>query len=208
MSLAELLLRGVVASREPAAAAKEEEYNAIVRQRVSDTVDALNLVLPGELFTEDRLANNASLLAPGEHGGAVFTRPSTDLWGAGPRAIIAKRVVFERSAVVDGIHFSTTETADGKDECATVRVGAVVVFRGCTFERPLDSTSSMVVVDTGAKVTLLGCVFRGSGTTVAPVVQHSVGPAPPDTDVQIAFCYNQTGNTLATAGSAIETGNH
>jgi hypothetical protein len=212
MSLIEILQRNTRMGREQhdadlldAESSKLEEYNAIVRRKAMEAIEALALVLPGELFTEDRLIRNTKLLAPGSHGGAILTKPHTDLWAAGPGAYITKRVVIEQDAVLDGLVISTTDLTAGSDECVTVRAGATVVFRGCTFERPTDSTSSMVVVESTAKATLFGCVFRGSGTTSSRVVAHPVGAA---TDVQIAFCYNSTVNTLGVAADVTMTGNH
>jgi hypothetical protein len=91
-----------------------------------------------------------------------------------------------------GITFSA---AAGTGPLVTVS-GGTTVFRGCTFEKPGDDTASQVSVASGPKAILLGCVFRGSGTTASRVVDHPVGAA---TDVQVAFCYNKTGNTLGNA---------
>ncbi len=212
MSLVEILQRNTRTGRVlhdaallEAESTKLEEYNAIVRRKAMEAIEALALVLPGELFTEDRLIRNTKLLAPGSHGGAILTKMHTDLWAAGPGAYITKRVVIEQDAVLDGLVISTTDLVSGSDECVTVRAGATVIFRSCTFERPTDSTSSMVVVESTAKATLIGCVFRGSGTTSSHVVAHPVGAA---TDVQIAFCYNSTVNTLGVAADVTMTGNH
>jgi hypothetical protein len=205
MSLVEILQRNARTARAQHESSNLEEYNAVVRRKAMEAIEALALVLPGELFTEDRLIRNTKLLAPGSHGGAILTKAHTDLWAAGPGAYITKRVVIEKDAVLDGLVISTTDLTPGADECVTVKAGATVIFRGCTFERPTDSTSSMVVVEDTAKATLIGCVFRGSGTTSSLVVAHPVGaPA----DVQIAFCYNNTVNILGDAADVTMTGNH
>ena len=205
MSLSEILSRRLHGAREKHESSKLEEFNTIVRRKALEMAEALALVLPGELFTEDRLANNTSLLAPGSHGGAELNKPMTSIWGVGPGTTLTKRVVINKDAVLDGLVISTTDLTSGSDECVVVRAGATAIFRGCTFERPGDSTSSMVVVEDGAKATMVGCVFRGGGTTASVMVAHPAGLA---TDVQIAFCYNRTVNTLGNAADVTMTGNH
>jgi len=194
MSLNELIARGIRQQSN-----RFREHNEVVRRRVADAVDALGLVLPGESFRERLLKGNALALAPGEHGGSVLDKEDTALQGVAPGAALTRRLVVENDAVIENITVSTDEG----DNCVNVKSPATVVFRGCTFERPLTSATSVVAVDAGAKVVLLGCVFRGSATTAQPVVSHG-GPA---ASVQIAFCYNKTGNTLFAGGTATGTGN-
>jgi len=203
MSLNEILVRnlrtgtGAQASR----LLKLEEFNVLIRRRVQRIVDALGLTLPGEKLSEFKLQENTVTLA-GEHGGGIFRKPDATLFGAGPNARMRKRVVVEADAVFDRM----TMSAPIEDlRCVLVKSPAVVLFRGCVFERPLDATTPFIEVEAGAKVTLLGCVFRGGGTTASPVVLHAGLPA----DVQIAFSYDRTGNALLfNVGTATGTGNH
>lgn len=174
-------------------------YNLLIRRRLANAVESLGIIEPGNVMREVKKSGNLFSLSPGSHGGASMTMPDTEIHGLGPGAVVSRPVSFTEDAVVDGLAFSTGEGA------ASVMVNgdAVVVLRGCTFERPGSDTGSHVAVANGAKVILLGCVFRGGGTTASPVVRHG-GPA---ANVQIGFCYNKTGNTLFTAGTATSTGN-
>jgi len=119
---------------------------------------------------------------------------------------MSRPVTCEKDAVVDGVVFSM----DGafSSPSVTVRVGAVVIFRNCIFERPGDDAQSHVLVEETGKATFVGCVFRGSTVTASPVVSHSVAGPGLGSDVQIAYSYNNTGNTLFAAGTAVGTGNH
>ena len=203
MSLNEILVRNLRTGTGAQAGRllKLEEFNVLIRRRVQRIVDALGLTLPGEKLSEFKLQENTVTLA-GEHGGAVFDKPDTTVFGAGPGARMNKRVVIEADAIFDRI----TVSAPIEDaRCVLVKSPAVVLFRGCVFERPDDATTPFVEVENGAKVTLLGCVFKGGGTTANPVVLH-VGAA---ADVQIAFSYDRTGNALLfNVGTATGTGNH
>jgi|15BtaG_2_1085339.scaffolds.fasta_scaffold00240_6 hypothetical protein len=199
MSLDELLIRRRHERRGAEAEVKAENYNLIVRRSVSDVVEAIGLTLPGSPLDERLTRNNVALMAPGSWGGKVLEKENSELHAISPGTFMRRRLVVGADAVIDGV---SVFTVDGTD-CVNVKAGASVLFRGCTFQRDLDSDTSMVTIDAAAKVVFLGCVFRGSGTTVAPMVQHA-GPA---ANVQIAFCYNKTGNTLFTAGTATGTGN-
>jgi hypothetical protein len=183
-----------------------DEFNILVRRRLEAAVDAIGAILPGGAFDEERKKDNTFLVTAGQHAGAIFDKPDTDLRAIGPGAIFGRRIVLEADAVIEGVTLSGDDAGEALGSaCAHVKSPAVVIFRGCAFERPEDSVASMVLVDDGAKVTMLGCVFKGSGTTSSPVVSHPAGAA---TDVQIAYSYNKTGNTLFTPGDATGTGNH
>lgn len=188
---------GKLVIKPPAAAA--EGFNEIVRRKLGDIASALNLVMPGSKFDEPRVANNVALFAPGEYGGISMTKLMSEAHAISPGTFFRRHMDISSDAVVDGL---TLAGEDGLG-CAIVRAGATAVFRGCTFERPTDSTSYMVLVEAGAKAIMLGCVFRGAGTTAVPMVSHGGAAA----SVQIAFCYNLTGNTLFTPGTATGTGN-
>tara|TARA_R100000697_G_scaffold2108_1_gene4772 strand:+ start:620 stop:1225 length:606 start_codon:yes stop_codon:yes gene_type:complete len=180
--------------------AAAEGFNEIVRRKLGDIASALSLVMPGSKFEEPRIANNVSLFAPGEYGGLTMSKVMSEAHAISPGTFFRKHLEVTSSVVVDGL------TLAGEDElgCAVVRAGATAIFRNCTFERPLTSTSYMVLVEAGAQAIMLGCVFRGSGTTATPLVSHTGAAA----SVQIAFCYNFTGNpTLFTPGTATGTGN-
>tara|TARA_R100000353_G_scaffold28972_1_gene24130 strand:+ start:18029 stop:18634 length:606 start_codon:yes stop_codon:yes gene_type:complete len=174
-------------------------FNEIVRRKLGNIASALNLVMPGSKFEEPRIANNVSLFAPGEYGGISMTKVMSEAHAISPGTFFRKHADISANVVVDGL------TLASEDElgCVTVRAGYTAVFRGCTFERPSESTSHMVLVEAGARAIMLGCVFRGSGVTSLPMVSHTGAAA----DVQIAFCYNRTGNTLFTPGTATGTGN-
>jgi hypothetical protein len=182
-----------------------EGYNMSLRRRIHGLVESINLVLPGENLTESRVQNNVFNVAPGDHGGSTLTKADTEIRSVGAGAVIKRPTVCSGDAIMDGVTFST-----GTDTGPSVSVNspAVVLFRGCVFEKPGDDVDSHVYVEEGAKATFVGCVFRGSGTTAAPVVSHTVAGVGVITDVQIAFSYNKTGNTLFTAGTATATGNH
>ena len=180
-------------------------YNMSLRRRIHGFVESLNLVLPGDSITESLLQNNVFNVAPGDHGGNTFTKTDTEIRAVGAGAAITRPVVCDSDAVMDGVRFSTA-TATGAS--VSINSPAVVLFRGCVFEKPGDDTDSHVYVEEGAKATFIGCVFRGSGTTASPVVSHTVAGVGVITDVQIAFSYNKTGNTLFTALTATATGNH
>lgn len=174
-------------------------YNLLVRRRLASAVESLGIIEPGNAMKEVKKKGNLFSLSPGSHGGAAMSMPDTEIHGLGPGAVVNRPVSFTSDAVVDGVTFSTGEGP------ASVRVNgtAVVVLRNCTFERPEDDVFSHIAVATGAKAIVLGCVFRGSGTTAVPVVNHGGAAA----NVQIGFCYNKTGNTLFTGGTATSTGN-
>ena len=185
---------------------KLDEFNTLVRRRVETFIDAIGAILPGEMFTSSTKKDNAFLVTAGSHTGAIFDKPDTDLRAIGPGAVFERRLILEADAVIEGVTLSGDPLGELLGTgCVHVKSPAVVIFRGCAFERPEDSVTSMVIIDDGAKVTLLGCVFKGSGTTSSPVVYHPAGAA---TDVQIAYSYNKTGNTLFTPGDATSTGNH
>ena len=200
MSLNELWLasrQGKAYGKKPAEVA--EGFNEIVRRKLNGIASALNLVMPGSKFEEPRISNNVSLFAPGEYGGISMTKVMSEAHAISPGTFFRKHMDISANVVVDGL----TLASEDEFGCVTVRAGYTAVFRGCTFERPTDSTSQMVLVEAGARAIILGCVFRGSGSTLMPMVSHSGAAA----DVQIAFCYNRTGNTLFTGGTATGTGN-
>jgi hypothetical protein len=175
-------------------------FNDIVRRKLGDIASALRLTMPGSTFKETRAANNTFLLAPGGYGGATLSKTLSEMHAVSPGARMDRGLNLVGSAVIDGVLLA----GSGPEGCAVVRSTATVIFRGCTFERPTDSVQSMVTVETSGRAIFLGCVFRGSGTTVLPMISHG-GPA---ANVQVAFCYNATGNpTLFTPGTATGTGN-
>jgi len=175
-------------------------FNALVRRRIFEVIGSLGLIAPGDPITETLKRGNTFALAPGDHGGNIFDKPDTELVAPVPGAVVTKALTINDDAVIDGVVFNTPT---GSGALVTV-TGGTTVFRGCTFEKPEDDTSSHVSVASGPKAILIGCVFRGSGTTANRVVDHPAGAA---TDVQVAFCYNKTGNTLGNAADITMTGN-
>jgi hypothetical protein len=175
-------------------------FNTLVRRRMFEMMDSLGIIMPGESVAEPLKRQNLLLLAPGAHGGNIFKKPDTELHALAPGAVVTRPLFIEDDAVIDGVIFSA---AAGTGPLVTVS-GGTTVFRGCTFEKPEDDTASQVSVTSGPKAILLGCIFRGSGTTASRVVDHPAGAA---TDVQVAFCYNKTGNTLGNAADITMTGN-
>lgn len=175
-------------------------FNALVRRRIIEVVESLGINMPGDPVVETLKQKNLFLFAPGRHGGNIFKKPDTELHALAPGAVVTMPLTVEDDTVIDGIVFST---ATGTGPLVTIS-GGTTVFRGCTFEKPADDTSAHVSVANGPKSILIGCVFRGSGTTATPVVDHPAGAA---TDVQVAFCYNKTGNTLGLAADVTLTGN-
>lgn len=206
MKLAEMLSVG---GAEKSYAGRMGYFNALVRRRVFEMVESLGIIMPGEPVTEPNKRQNLLLLAPGAHGGNSFRKIDTELHALAPGAVLTKPLTIEEDAVIDGITFSG---ASGDVPLVTVGTGTTVfrtVFRGCTFEKPTDDISAHVSITTGAKVILVGCVFRGSGSSATPVVDHPIGLA---TDVQIAFCSNKTNpggapNTLGDPADVTLTGN-
>ena len=179
-------------------------FNMLVRRRVNQTVESLGVVLPGNAMTEWKEKNNIFALAPGEHGGKILTKPDTEIHALAPGAIITKPLDINADAVIDGVTLMPPVVSGSLVTVRRQTPLPTVVFRNCTFEQTADATSAHVTIESGPKVILIGCVFRGSGTTVTPVVDHPVGAA---TDVQVAFCYNNTGNTLGNAADVTLTGN-
>tara|TARA_R110000824_G_scaffold330135_2_gene516927 strand:+ start:1888 stop:2487 length:600 start_codon:yes stop_codon:yes gene_type:complete len=176
-------------------------FNMLVRRRISQTVESLGVVLPGNSMTEWMEKNNIFALSPGEHGGKVLTKVDTEIHAPAPGAVITRPLDITADAVIDGVMIAPSSS---EGVLVTVRAAAKVVFRGCTFEQPGAETSSHITVEDGGKAVLLGCVFRGSATSASPVVAHPAGAA---TDVQVAFCYNKTGNTLGVGADVTMTGN-
>ena len=201
MSLDELLVRQLTDRRrkDRKRSDRVESYNKILRRRLSEIVTSLGVSMPGSPFREPRPSNKVALLAPGEYGGSTLRRPNSEVHALSPGTFMRRRLLIESDAVIDGM---TLAARDGAD-CVSISSPAVVLFRGCTFERPDDIATSLVTVATGAKAVFVGCVFRGGATTALPVVAHGGAAA----NVQIAFSYNKTGNTLFTAGTATGTGN-
>jgi len=168
-------------------------FNMLLRRRVSQTVESLGVVLPGNAMVEWKEKNNVFALSPGLHGGKIIAKPDTEIHAPAPGAIITKPLDITTDAVIDAV---AVMPPSASGVLVTVRAGASAVIRGCTFEQPGDETSSHINIEDGGKLVLLGCVFRGSATSSDYVVAHAVGAA---TDVQVALCYNKTGNTLFTA---------
>ncbi len=173
-----------------------DRFNTIVRRKVSGETGALDLMMPGARLSTNLKKNNSALLARGTHGGAVIDKNGADVRAAGGGATMSRRVTVNADATFAGVTF-TSRTGEGA--LVVVNSPAAAVFRGCVFEKPEDDTSSMVTVGDGGKAAFTECVFRGSATTASPVISHPLGAA---TDVQVAFCYNGTGNTLVTGGTA------
>ncbi len=175
-------------------------FNLLVRRRLFGALESLGIVMPGEAVSEPLRQQNLLTLAPGSHGGSILKKEDTELHGAAPGAVITMPLTINADAVIDGV---TINTAAGSGPLVTVN-GGVSIFRGCTFEKPPNDVGSQVLVGSLARATFLGCVFRGSGTTASVVVSHPAGAA---TRVQVAFCYNKTGNTLGNAADVTMTGN-
>ena len=199
MSLDELLVRQLNKGKRRRVD-RVEGFNKVLRRRISDIVKSLGVAMPGSPFREVRPSGNVALLAPGEYGGNTLSRPDSEIHALSPGTFMRRRLLIESDAVIDGMTLASREG----DDCVSISSPAVVLFRGCTFERPDDVASSFVTIATGAKAVFVGCVFRGGGTTALLVVSHAGAAA----NVQIAFSYNKTGSpTLFTAGTATATGN-
>ena len=189
-----------------------EFFNLVAQRNMGVTLGALNVVLPGSSMSEQNLKGNRFALAPGVHGGKIITRQDTELHGLGPGAIMSMPLTIEQDAVIEGLVISLssedrsgTATVPGAAEpLVTVKAAARVVIRNCVFHQSANSTSAHVQVDDGGKAVLIGCVFKGTASSTTPVVDHPAGAA---TDVQVAFCYNRTGNTLGDAADVTMTGN-
>lgn len=204
----------IVSLSPPQAATDErlEFFNLVAQRNVGITLGALNVVLPGGSMSEPNLKSNRFALAPGRHGGKILTRQDTELYGLGPGAIVTMPVTAEQDAILEGITFSlssedrspTGVTADAASPLVLIKEGAKVVIRNCVFRQSGNSTAAHVQVDDGGSAVLVGCVFKGTATSATPVVDHPAGAA---TDVQVAFCYNRTGNTLGDPARITMTGN-
>jgi len=179
-------------------------FNMLLRRRVNQTVESFGVILPGTAMVEWKEKGNIFALSPGEHGGKILTKPDTEIHALAPGAFITKPLYISADAVIDGVTLMPPVVSGALVTVRGVTPAPTVVFRNCTFEQPEDATSAHVTIESGAKAILIGCVFRGSGTTVTPVVDHPVGAA---TDVQVSFCYNNTGNTLGNPADVTLTGN-
>jgi len=179
-------------------------FNMLLRRRVNRAVESLGVVLPGDAITEWKKRGNVFALSPGEHGGNILTKPDTEIHALGPGAFITKPLEITADAVIDGVTMMPPVSSGSLVTVRRQATAVTVVFRSCTFEQPADETAAHVTVESSAKVVLIGCIFRGGGTTATPVVDHPIGPA---TDVQVAFCYNNTGNTLGLGADVTLTGN-
>lgn len=187
---------------------KREFFNLIARRNLGATVNALNVVMPNEDMNEWKIKDNVFALSPGTHGGKTLTKKDSELHGLGPGATMSKPVLIEQDAVIDGLTIAIRQQ-DGtgsmlSDPLITVKATAKVMIRNCTFEQRDSSEAAHIHIESGGKAVVIGCVFKGAATSSTPVVNHPVGAA---TDVQVAYCYNRTGNTLGSAADVTLTGN-
>lgn len=181
MSLKELIKREVTPT---------EGYNEMVRRRLAFDFDSIGIVSPGSMLTSHLKKNNAGVLTRGSYGGAVVDKPGTDVRAISGGANLERTVTIGADCAFHGVGFGP---GVGAASLVDVSTGASAVFIGCTFEASADKTSSFVSIASGAKAVFLGCVFRGGGATPSPVIAHA-GTDP--LNVQVAYCYNATGNAL------------
>ena len=130
---------------------------------LTNQVNAIALTTPDSLIEETKLTDNFINLSAGEFGGFTLSKPYTQLTSTGS-TVVSMKVVFESTAIVEGITFKNSESSHGV--LVEVADSAIVMFRNCHFQltKP-DGAPVWINVQDGAKIIFVGCVWSGAPTS-------------------------------------------
>ena len=177
-----------------------EAFNHQVRDDLAALVDTIELQIAPASFEEPLSSHNSITLSSGVHGGALLDKPDTHVKAVPAGVKMTRRAIFAVDAQVDGVRFTTLFDTSGADSMVELKGTAVVVFRGCTFDKAPADTPTYITVANGAKAIFTGCVFAGATGAAGDLFSHAGAAA----NVQLVGCYNKTGhiygaNTTTTA---------
>jgi hypothetical protein len=177
-----------------------EAFNHQVRDELADLIDTIKLLMAPASFEEPMSSHNPITLSSGVHGGALLTKADTHIKAVPAGVKMTRKAIFTVDAQVDGVRLTTLFDTSGADSLVELNGTAVVVFRGCTFDKAPADAATYITVANGAKAIFTGCVFAGTTGAAGDLFSHAGAAA----NVQLVGCYNKTGhiygaNTTTTA---------
>ncbi len=177
-----------------------EAFNHQVRDELAALFDTLGLQQAPAAFEEPMVTLNSINLSAGTHGGANISKPDTHIKAIPGGVDMTRLVTFNYDAQVDGVRFSTEFDTGGLSSLVEIKSVAVVIFRGCTFNKASVDAPTYITVANGAKAIFMGCSFTGATGAAGDLFSHAGAAA----NVQLVGCYNRTGhaygaNTTTTA---------
>lgn len=177
-----------------------EAFNHQVRDELAALVDTIELQMAPASFDEPLSSHNSITLSSGVHGGARFAKADTHIKAVPAGVRMTRKAAFTADAQVDGVRFTTLFITSGADSLVELTGTAVVVFRGCTFDKAPTDAPTYITVANGAKAIFMGCSFAGTTGAAGDLFSHAGAAA----NIQLVGCYNRTGhaygaNTTTTA---------
>ena len=147
------------------------------------------VVLPGDASKEDRLDGEKMLFAAGAHGGLRVTNDETRMQCV-PGSIFTRKVVIDASCKFEGAHFKSSDGSNNEPLLVyVIDPGATVLFIGCVFEKMSHHTTAFVNIADGAKASFIGCKFLPVMDKAGTVV-NNLGVA---ANAGIIGCSDKTG---------------
>jgi hypothetical protein len=171
-----------------------EQLKTNSQQAINDVVAALGVTGPTESVKESRESGNGITLANGDYGGWMSEKSGSVYKALGAMSKVVKTVTLAQDCIIDGIHFSGSDT--NKDALVSVNTGASVVFRNCIFEKRAGDGAPYVNMGptSGAfisRANFIGCVFQGPN--VGAVISNPGAAA----NVNTIGCHDKTGGGFA-----------
>ena len=176
-------------------------------RRITDRARSLTegladvVVVPGEAREEDRVDGERMLLLAGDHGGLRITKDETHIRCA-PGAIFTRKVVIDASCKIEGARFKSSDGSNNEPLLVDViDAGATILFIGCVFEKSFHHTTAFVKVVSGARASFIGCKFLPVMDKAGTVV-NNLGAA---ALVGIIGCSNKTTKNHVNVTGVFET---
>tara|TARA_R110000824_G_scaffold120442_1_gene275847 strand:+ start:11325 stop:11951 length:627 start_codon:yes stop_codon:yes gene_type:complete len=154
------------------------------------------IISVGVPIAEQQEANNAFILTSGDHGGFRLIRYGTLIKGV-PGSRVTEKGIVEASCTIENMTFSRSIGETNQETLLHLTNNAKVMIRNCTFERRSDDPAGrFILIDSGCKAVIEGCVFRSTevGGAMAAgtgyVVEHLSAVT---TNVHVGLGFNLTG---------------
>ena len=181
----------------------EDRFSAVqrdAREEVRRVVDALGLVLPGEVIEEPRKGGNGVTLASGTYGSPTLRAIHTRILGATAASVISPTTVITQDATFVNAHFKSTDERPGLLVDMTA-AGSVSIYIGCVFEKSSNHEGTFIRMVANAQAIFLGCKFIGSPVSAADIFDKPAVPG----DVFLIGCYTASASAYP-PGSVTQIG--
>jgi len=163
------------------------QYNADVLNTWGGLFSSFGILNVGDPVKETKLKFNAFALAPADYGGFKLEKPFTRIRGIAPGVRFTRPVNIHESAEIVGADF--IGGADNSADLMVVNSGVVRLI-GCTFRREATGPTQTIVVEDGANIVLIGCLFTGTESAAGDIIRLVSGVA---TDGYVIGCHRTYG---------------